>query len=149
MHSTDWQIQKLHKEKIQPTPNPTGHKQGLAQLEDFQSTPKQLMLFTMTPLEKSAIRHTPTTTRIQRVTARTIKNQPTQKVHWHTIEFSHIIRTPQSVNHPLTSCWRPELTYTTNPTKSNSQRNPNLIGAEQVVQRHCLLTSRLPRGDSN
>ncbi|WP_168167651.1 hypothetical protein [Corynebacterium sp. HMSC035E02] len=23
------------------------------------------------------------------------KNQPTQKVHWHTIEFSNIIRTPQ------------------------------------------------------
>ena len=27
-HHTDWQIQKLHKEKIQPTPNPTGHKGG-------------------------------------------------------------------------------------------------------------------------
>ena len=29
-HHADWHIQKLHKEKIQPTPNPTGHKQGLA-----------------------------------------------------------------------------------------------------------------------
>ncbi|WP_211251544.1 hypothetical protein, partial [Corynebacterium minutissimum] len=27
-HHADWQIQKLHKEKIKPTPNPTGHKKG-------------------------------------------------------------------------------------------------------------------------
>ncbi|TRX61026.1 hypothetical protein [Corynebacterium hiratae] len=35
-------IQKLHKEKIQPTPNPTGQKRRLAKLEDFNHMPKQL-----------------------------------------------------------------------------------------------------------
>ncbi|MHC2798698.1 hypothetical protein ACUXA5_000985 [Corynebacterium hesseae] len=52
--SPELAIQKLHKEKIsKPTPNPTGHKRRLAKSEDFKSfTPKQLMLFTMTPLKE-------------------------------------------------------------------------------------------------
>ncbi|MCG7228710.1 hypothetical protein, partial [Corynebacterium minutissimum] len=80
--------------KLQPTPNPTGHKKGdWPSQKKIINTPKQLKMFTMTPLEKSAIRHTPTTTHIQCITANNDYNQPTQKVHWHTIEFSHIITT--------------------------------------------------------
>ncbi|WP_230310979.1 hypothetical protein, partial [Corynebacterium guaraldiae] len=50
----NWQIQKLHKEKIsKPTPNPTGINRSWPKSEDFKSfTPKQLMLFTMTPLKE-------------------------------------------------------------------------------------------------
>ncbi|MCG7277246.1 hypothetical protein [Corynebacterium singulare] len=47
----------------------------------------------MTPLEKGAIRHTPTMPHTQHNTARTIKTNQHKKVHWHTIEFSHIITT--------------------------------------------------------
>ncbi|MGV0362986.1 hypothetical protein ACUY2X_13055 [Corynebacterium minutissimum] len=46
-------------------------------------------------MKESAIRHTPAAPYIQHNTANNDYNQPTQKVHWHTIEFSHIIRTPQ------------------------------------------------------
>ncbi|MDK8764212.1 hypothetical protein QP922_10315, partial [Corynebacterium sp. MSK218] len=74
-------IQKLHKEnKLQPTPNPTGHKKkGWPSQKKIINTPKQLKMFTMTPLEKSAIRHTPTATHIQCITANNDYNQPTQK----------------------------------------------------------------------
>ncbi|WP_222114872.1 hypothetical protein, partial [Corynebacterium singulare] len=54
-HHADWHIQKLHKEKInnQP-PNPTGQKRGASQVRRFKSIrPNNLLLFTMTPLEKA------------------------------------------------------------------------------------------------
>ena len=34
-HHADWHIQKLHKEKIQPTPNPTGHKKEAGLVRRF------------------------------------------------------------------------------------------------------------------
>ncbi|WP_210388142.1 hypothetical protein, partial [Corynebacterium sp. HMSC078H07] len=79
--SPELAIQKLHKEnKLQPTPNPTGHKnKGWPSQKKIINTPKQLKMFTMTPLEKSAIRHTPTVPYIRHNTANNDYNQPTQK----------------------------------------------------------------------
>ncbi|MGV0369504.1 hypothetical protein ACUY29_12115, partial [Corynebacterium aurimucosum] len=62
----------------------------------LNNTPKQLMLFTMTPLKGKAPSgihqpcHTYGTTRPKQI------KSTNKKVHWHTIEFSNIIRTPQT-----------------------------------------------------
>ena len=93
--SPELAIQKLHKEnKLQPTPNPTGHKKGdWPSQKKIINTPKQLKMFTMTPLEKapSGIHQPQHTYNASRPTMITINQH--KKVHWHTIEFSHIITT--------------------------------------------------------
>ncbi|WP_257181029.1 hypothetical protein, partial [Corynebacterium cystitidis] len=55
--------------------------------------------------------------------ASTTRHTPThkQKVHWHTIEFSHNTRTPNNhVNHTLTQYQAARPTLVTNPTQVKS-----------------------------